>query len=407
MKYFIALLFISLNLFADIKWHPGHYATIPPYTNRDLALKEISTTPLIRGVQLSYTWRELETTKGVYDFSKIDKDIEFYGKSGKRIVIFLKTKSFIDLSPAPDYMSDYVCSYVTRSTGKNIKLWLDETKFRLEELIRELALKYDTHPMIEAITFNETALGCSLTTTQIDGYFNNLIYILEKAKFYFKHTNVIQFVNFPKSIFTKLTDAMLLHKIGMGGPDTFPNDSSLVDGIYKFYPKFNNVLPVTPSVQHENYITKCFNCAPELVTVEELYEYTKTNLFATHVFWTRSNADSFAKVLNMLNVARFPKDPAGGLNSKCPSNYDYCVDKIAIDCPVSDKIYSQVELDKIISDITGPLNLKIEEQGLKIQDQELKITELNSKMNQSILDGIKSWKLEFLDKVKTFIAEYN
>ncbi|MBY0413713.1 MAG: hypothetical protein K2Q18_06090 [Bdellovibrionales bacterium] len=392
----VITLLITCNTFAQVKWHPGHYAMIPNYGNRDVILKELSDTPLIQGVQLSYTWRELETSKDVYNFTQIDKDIEFYGKANKRVVIFLKTKSFNTTSPAPDYMNDYVYPYTARVEGRNIKLWMDETKIRLEALVKALGNKYDTHPMIEAITFNETSFGGVLTNLEIEGYFNNLIYILEKSKLYFPHTNVIQFVNFPRNVLPKLTEAMLKNKIGLGGPDTFPKDNGLLIGAYTYYPKFTNILPVTPSVQNENYVTQCFSCPPDPLTVEQLYEYDKTNLHASHIFWSRTSEPIFTKVRAMLNGPNFPKDTAGGLNSKCPSAYDSCVDILTITCPVSDKIYSQLELDKILLDNINPLNSQI-------MAQEIIINELNDHMDEEIENGINIWKSDFLIKIKDFI----
>ena len=158
---------------------------------------------------------------------------------------------------------------------------MEEAKVRLEELIKALGNKYDSHSMVEAITFNETAPGRYPNETQLKDYFKNLVYILEKVKTYFPHTNVIQFANSPIDKLDQLTQGMIKAKIGLGGPDTFSEDKGLLRGIYTYYPKFSNLLPVTPSVQPENYLTKCFNCPPDPPTPKELYEFAKTKLYAT------------------------------------------------------------------------------------------------------------------------------
>lgn len=320
MKYIIGLLLMSCTCFAHIKWNPGHYITVPDYANKATVIQEIASVNAIRGVQLRYNWKDLEPQKDVYDFSKIDADIAMFSKIDKKLVIFLMTKSFVDSSALPTYMDNYAYRYgATTKPGWNIKLWENEAKLRLEALVKALGAKYDSNQNIEAITFNETSLGDGLiTASQLEAYFNNMIYVLEKAKLYFPTTSVVQFVNYPRSILPKLTDAMLKSKIAIGGPDIFPKDKGLLIGVYTYYPKFHGVTPIMPSVQGQNYVTQCHNCPPDPLTLQKLYDYAKTNLFATHLFWTRTTTPEFNNVLTFFKSSTFPSDSAGGLNSKHP-----------------------------------------------------------------------------------------
>jgi len=319
MRTVYFLLLITNMSFGAIKWNPGHYITFPDYVNKAAVSQEISSVNAIRGVQIRYNWKDLEPQKDVYDFSKIDADIEIFSKINKKLVIFLMTKSFVDSSPLPQYMVAYAYKHSTDKPGYNIKLWENEAKLRLEALIKALGKKYDSNPNVEALTFNETSLGNALiTSVQLDGFFNNLIYVLEKAHLYFPNTTVVQFVNYPKSILLKLTDAMIKSKIAIGGPDIFPKDKGLVSGVYTYYSKFNGVTAVMPSVQGQNYVTQCYNCPPDPLTLQQLYDYGKVNLFATHMFWTRTNAQDFNKVLLFFKSPTFSIDSAGGLNSSHP-----------------------------------------------------------------------------------------
>lgn len=317
---FVISLLISLTAIAQVKWNPGHYITVPNYADKDMVIQEIASVAAIRGVQLRYTWKELEPQKDVYDFSKIDADISKFSLVNKKLVIFLMTKSFIDSSALPAYMDNYSYRYgATTKPGWNIKLWENEAKVRLEALVKALGAKYDSNPNVEAITFNETSLGDGLiTTSQLEAYFTNMIYVLEKTKLYFPTTSIVQFVNYPRSILPKLTDAMLKAKVSIGGPDIFPKDKGLLIGAYTYYSKFSGVTPIMPSVQGQNYVTQCHNCPPDPLTLQQLYDYGKTNLFATHMFWTRTTTKDFAKVLEFFKSSTFPKDTAGGLNSKHP-----------------------------------------------------------------------------------------
>lgn len=82
------------------------------------------------------------------------------------------------------------------------------------------------------IAFNETAPGKFPNKIQLKDYFDNLVYILEKAKAYFPRTNVIQFANYPINKLDQLTQGMIKAKVGLSGPDTFPEDKGLLRGIY-------------------------------------------------------------------------------------------------------------------------------------------------------------------------------
>ena len=50
-----------------IKWHPGHYYTIMDYGKNaswylSQVYSEIKATPALRGIQIRYSWAELETS---------------------------------------------------------------------------------------------------------------------------------------------------------------------------------------------------------------------------------------------------------------------------------------------------------------------------------------------------------
>ena len=58
---------------SPVKWHPGHYYTLMGDKNNPTYLEkvydELKSTPALHGVQIRYTWAELETSYDVYNFS--------------------------------------------------------------------------------------------------------------------------------------------------------------------------------------------------------------------------------------------------------------------------------------------------------------------------------------------------
>lgn len=62
---------------------------------------------LFDGVQVSYSWRQLEHKKDEYDFSLIKKDLKFLKKSGKKLFIQIQDVSFSsERNFAPKYLRE-------------------------------------------------------------------------------------------------------------------------------------------------------------------------------------------------------------------------------------------------------------------------------------------------------------
>ncbi|MFP3581876.1 hypothetical protein SB659_20145, partial [Arthrobacter sp. SIMBA_036] len=58
----------------------------------------------IGGVQIVYNWRALETSKDVYDFSRIEKDLQYLSQLNRKLFIQLQDRFF---EPEARYVPDY------------------------------------------------------------------------------------------------------------------------------------------------------------------------------------------------------------------------------------------------------------------------------------------------------------
>ena len=83
----------------SIKWHPGHYYAImssgknnPDYLQQ--VYSELKSTPALRGMQVRYSWAELEKSYGVYDFTSIEKRLSELAVRNKRLIILLELKAW-------------------------------------------------------------------------------------------------------------------------------------------------------------------------------------------------------------------------------------------------------------------------------------------------------------------------
>ena len=333
-----------------VKWHPGHYVTLAPFGNDgpdyfDKVLAEIAQYPAMRGVQKRYLWSSLEKQEGQYDFGEIEADLARLSNHRKRLVILLQTKSFRANAPAaPAYLDadkyeggsfaidipESTAAAAKAQAGANLKLWNPLVRDRLAALLQALGNRFNKEPYLEAIALTETALGKpaeGLTTMQERRYFDNLLAVNRDMRRAFPNTVTIQFVNYPRSILKHFINEMGEAGIGLGGPDVFPDDPGLIKGAYTFYPRMAGLIPLAPSVQHENYYTRRHRGPRNTPAVEELYRFAKDDLQANYLFWTRRMVPPekpYAKVLDLMRSPGFPVDPTGGLNSTCPKAFNAC-----------------------------------------------------------------------------------
>ncbi|MCE9550137.1 MAG: glycoside hydrolase [Betaproteobacteria bacterium] len=335
---------------SSVKWHPGHYYTLMGDKNNPTYLEkvydELKSTPALRGVQIRYTWAELETSYDVYNFSSIDKRLAELAAQNKRLVILLQTKSFDPkIVPVPDYLKTdaYEGGIFTFNNGKsaiikgyNIKLWNSNVLSRMNKLLQELGKRYNSHPYFEGIGLPETAMGAPITplsNTQVDGFYSNLLIANKKMREeFFPNTMTFQFTNYPRPILESFINNLSAMGTGLGGPDIFIEDPGLnhpgnkytPSGVYSHYPKLSGIIPLTPSVMQANYKNTKWDGTGYKPTILELLAFARDKLKANYIFWTR-DPEYFPQVLEMLNRKDQTSDPAGGLDPTCPSAYSSCV----------------------------------------------------------------------------------
>jgi len=332
----------------NVKWHPGHYYTL--FNTSAYYLKqvfqELDTTPALRGVQVRFYWPTLEPSEGQYDFSSIDQLLTQLEGHNKRLIILLQLKTFDTVTElVPSYINSDVYEGGTFSfssyggadpTGKNLKLWNNSLRDRLNALVRALGLHLNSHPYFEGIGITESSMGIPIepiTATEENNFYLNLLNVNTELRRYFPNTMTYQFTNFPR---TQLKDLIAgLESIGaaLGGPDIFPDDPGLnlinqpntPDGVYAYYPKLSGIIPLLPSIQSSDYVNTSHDGTGHAPTVQELLDFGKINLKANYLFWTREPS-YYLNVLQLLNSSDQLANPEGGLDARCPLTFVSCVE---------------------------------------------------------------------------------
>lgn len=320
---FLALLLVSNSSFSQIK----NYLFIG--MDRDL-LKDTNyfKPDVFEGVQVAYSWRQLEPTKDHYDFSIINEDLRILNKYHKKLFIQFQDVSFsMQYNHAPKYIledsmyhggankqytfKDYHQLEYT-DQGWVIRRWDTAVQERLQKLFSALGKKYDGK--IEGINTEETAidffekpamhpLGFSFkryTTAWIEN-----LTALKKA---FPKSTVMVYANFMPGGFIPYQDSAHLkaiynfawqNNIGVGGPDLLPYKKEQMNNSYPFikasYKKVVSGVAVQDGTfEYINPQTK------KPITAKGIYQFAENYLHLTYIFWGSENPFFTSEVVPFL-----------------------------------------------------------------------------------------------------------
>lgn len=132
-------------------------------TSPKIGIKSNPTWKFTNVVYTRFPWSDIETSKGVYDWSKVEKMAEFCAENGKTFAFgIIPCDSSADCKDGyvPQYVYDEGCEYVIAKTSsfysedgvQRVPVWSDEIYISaVERLAQAVAEKYDGDHRIEFI----------------------------------------------------------------------------------------------------------------------------------------------------------------------------------------------------------------------------------------------------------------
>lgn len=330
--------------FAAVKWNPGHYVMLVGSGNGGKnsssymaeIYKEMASHKAIRGIAIRYDWSEIEKTKGVYDFTSIDKHLADLTKVNKQLIILLEYKSFTPDILIPAYMrtAEYEGGVIALGSngvikGYNIKLWNTAVYNRMVALVTAIGKHLNSHPNFEGFGLQETAMGQvmkPLTSVQVNGFYNNLINVDKAAKAVFTETMVFQLMNYPRNLLDSMIGDLKTMGATVGATDIFIDEPGLnfvgtkytSDGLYLHFPRLAGTISLLAQVEKSNYENTRHDKKGYKPTITEILKFGRDELHANYILWTRS-PEYFNNVLEVLNQADQTVNASGGLESMCPT----------------------------------------------------------------------------------------
>jgi hypothetical protein len=331
MKKVFSLLILAISLHAHSQ--VKHFFFIG--MDRDL-LKDTSTwaSPIFDGVQIAYSWRQLEHEKDHYDFSMIDEDVALLKKHGKKLFIQIQDVSFsMKYNHAPEYiLSDaayhggankqYKFKDDNESTYKELgwvtRRWDPAVQKRLHKLYRAIGNQFDE--IIEGINTEETAVDFGKGPLHPPGfsfkrYKEAVIENLAALKKAFPKSLVLVYANFMPGGFLPYQDSSFMKDIyqfaikkhiGIGGPDLLPYKPDQMTNSYGFIRNSSEKVPAGVAVQDGTY--QYINPRTKAtITAADIYTFGKDYLGLKYFFWGSEEPFLHTEIIPFLKSLQIKK----------------------------------------------------------------------------------------------------
>lgn len=281
----------------------------------------------VSGAQIIYSWKQLEPKKGLYDFSKIEKDLNFLNKIHKKLFIQLQDRSFEPtIFNVPDYIRedkiyhggvamqyDFPGEGKPTTSGWVARVWDKAVRERYNLLIQKLAARFDGK--IYGINLPETAADFDEHNLPEDFTYDKYFYAelknINTVRKAFHKNMVIQYVNFfpgewnnDHHYMSRLFSYAMKHQIGLGGPDVVPYKEGHMKNSYPFFNKLRGKILTGMAIQEPDYTYK--NPATgDYYKFAEFYDFTRDYLGATILFWNMQEPFFSQQLVPELNVQHF------------------------------------------------------------------------------------------------------
>jgi hypothetical protein len=322
---------------SGMKWHPGHYMLVYRGDSHDTVMSEripeICAEPALKGLQFRAKWFDLETTRGQYDFRKIDDMYAALAACGKSLVVEVWAVGFNTSSKdgiVPSYIlsdAEYNGGVAQTNTGYIARLWEAPVMDRLIALYSAMAARFDSKPNFEAIVFTETA-----TSGVADGYtatawVTQLKRAIVAMKSVWASTNIVVFNNFIQGATTsqlsEVFASLLSNRAGTGAPDVLPPPHTPSgEAIYRGETggaDLRGDMPAMFAVQ-----PPALGGKEGTYTPKQLYDHCVGTNACSHMFWIRNTNSGGPEQMWDSGILPFLRSNPR-TRETCPANYPGCV----------------------------------------------------------------------------------
>ena len=259
----------------------------------------------IVGVQVVYSWDLLEFEKDQYNFAQIDRDLALAQLHHKKLFLQVQDRFFTpEAKHIPQDLRKYLVPQID-NPGENkapVMGWVAEqwnplVRTRYQGLLQALADQFDGR--VYGVNLPESAIDIDRkhdkTGFSCDGYFDAEMENLTYAKSVFKHSYVVQYVNFwpcewnnDHGYMARVFALAAKIGVGLGGPDIVPDRKAHMDNSYPFFARFKDKLNLVAMAVQEPTLTYKNPKTGKRFTKAEFETFARDYLGARIIFWSPS-----------------------------------------------------------------------------------------------------------------------
>jgi hypothetical protein len=266
----------------------------------------------VEGVQVKYTWRQLELGKDNYVFDDLRTDLRLVKAKGKKLFVQVQDATFgLEFMPVPKYLRDdpayhggvaHQASYPdnkpeeAKPYGWVARRWDPAVRGRFHKLLAALGKEFDGE--IEGINLPESAIDIPYAGPLMpsgytrEGYRDALLETMAALKKAFPKSTALLYANFMsetdpggKPVYLRsLYERAAELKLAMGGPDLLPHRKWQLSNSYPLIREFSDRIPMGVAVQDDN-LADVNPKTGKPVTVRELVAFATDELHVTYLFW--------------------------------------------------------------------------------------------------------------------------
>lgn len=328
-----------------LKWNPGHYMSIRS-RHRDPAkelpwIDAIKNESTVRGALITWKWRDLEKSEGVYDFSSIDTYLSRLKALGtdKRLIIHVYDRAWSSATSTtvPEYLrSDpkYNGGEVPMANGVTALIWEQAVMERFIKLHEAMGKRYDADPAVDGIQFSETALSFS-SQYPAPASFNNATHLTQIKRWItamrasWPRSNIFMSTNYlgTDTQMEELIKHCLSNQVFVGGPDTWTRawvesgkralqSDEIVKGKRGSGTDYRNVI----AIKNEMQVTEMGGYIATF-TPAELYDVAYNINRAHYILWDRNDYYGGDAQKWDTGILPFIRSVKGVSNTACPPSF--------------------------------------------------------------------------------------
>lgn len=260
----------------------------------------------IAGAQVVYNWRQLETSKGQYDFSQIEADLQLAEEAGKKLFIQLQDRFFLPTSrnvpryilEEPEYrgglvrQADNPGEGMADMSGWVAMQWHPPVRSRWQALLTALAERFDGR--VFGVNLPESAIEVTKPEGfTCDRYFDATSENILFARKAFGRSHVVQYVNFwpcewgnNRKYMSRFFELAAKNRIGLGGPDIVPFRKGQMKNAYPFFNRYKGQLPIVAMAVQQPTLTYTNPQTKNRFTRREIVQFAEEYLGVDVIFWT-------------------------------------------------------------------------------------------------------------------------